>query len=155
MKIPYTRKTTLIPDINPIKKGDWVDLYVAKDYDIKKDTYQAVSLGITMKLPKGFEAWVLPRSSTGKIYNVLTYNSMGIIDESYCGPDDVWHILLYATEDTRVHTGDRICQFRIMPKMQAGILAKLRWLFMGKVKFVEVEYMLTKNRGGLGSTGRR
>ena len=71
---------------------------------------------------------------------------------SYCGPDDVWHALFYAPEGTRIKAGTRVCQFRIMPKMQAGILTKLKWLFTNSVEFVEVEGFEGKNRGGLGST---
>lgn len=152
MKIKYKRTTTLVPPIKQIKQGDWIDLCVAEDVVMQAGEFKPINLGIIMKLPKGFEAYVLPRSSTGKKYKAIVYNSMGVIDNSYCGPDDRWHILLYSPEGTRIKVGTRVCQFRIMPKMQAGILAKLRWLFTNKVKFVEVENIEGENRGGLGST---
>lgn len=152
MKIKYTRLTTHIPPIKILEKGDWVDLSLAEDANLNKGEFRPVSLGIRIQLPKGFEAYVLPRSSTGKKYRVLVYNSMGLIDESYQGPDDIWHILLYAPQGCKIPTGTRICQFRIMPKMQAGILTKLKWLFTNKVEFIEVEQFGGENRGGMGST---
>lgn len=152
MKIKYTRTTTFVPPLKQTKKGDWIDLTLAEDMDIPVGGFSAGSLGIRMKLPKGFEAYVIARSSTGKRYKVLVYNSIGLIDESYCGPDDVWHILLYAPQGAKIKAGTRVCQFRIMLKMQADILTKLKWLFTNKVKFVEVEDFEGKNRGGLGST---
>ena len=152
MKVKYTRTTTLVPPLKVIKKGDWVDLTVAEDVTIPTLGFQAVSLGVRIKLPKGFEAYVVPRSSTGKKYNVLVYNSPGIIDESYCGPNDIWHVLLYAPKGATIKTGTRICQFRINLKMQAGVLAKLKWLFSSKVEFKEVENFEAKDRGGFGST---
>lgn len=152
MKIKYTRTTTFVPPLKQTKKGDWIDLSLAEDADIPVGGFKAISLGIRMKLPKGFEAHVLTRSSTGKKYKVLLYNGMGLIDETYCGPDDIWHALFYAPEGARIKAGTRVCQFRIMPKMQAGILTKLKWLFTNSVEFVEVEGFEGKNRGGLGST---
>ena len=152
MKIKYKRTTTFVPPIKQIKQGDWIDLCVAEDVNMTSGEFKPISLGIVMKLPKGFEAYVLPRSSTGKKFGALMYNSMGIIDNSYCGPDDVWHILFYSPNGTKIKAGTRICQFRVSPKMQAGILAKLKWLFTNKVEFVEVENFEGKNRGGLGST---
>ena len=134
-------------------KGDWVDLSLAEDADIPTGGFKAISLGIRVKLPKGFEAYVLPRSSTGKRHKVLVYNSVGLIDETFQGPDDIWHILLYAPQGAKIPVSTRVCQFRIMPKMQAGVLTKLKWLFTSKVRFVEVESFEGKNRGGLGSTG--
>lgn len=152
MIIKYTRTTTFVPPLKFIDKGDWVDLSLAEDANLKKGEFRPISLGIRVKLPKGFEAYVLPRSSTGKKYGALVYNSMGLIDESFQGPDDIWHVLLYAPDGCKIPTGTRVCQFRIMPKMRAGILVKLRWLFTNKVEFKEVENFKAKNRGGLGST---
>lgn len=152
MKVKYTRTTTIVPPLKQIKQGDWIDLCLAEDVDIPVGGFRAVSLGIRTKLPKGYEAYVLPRSSTGKKHKVLMYNGMGLIDESYCGPDDIWHMLLYAPNGARIKAGTRVCQFRIVLKMQAGILAKLKWLFSNKVSFVEVEDFEGNNRGGLGST---
>ena len=93
-----------------------------------------------MKLPAGYEAHVVPRSSTYKKWHVLQANSFGVIDENYCGDDDVWGFPAIAITPTVIHKGDRICQFRIMKKMEP-------------VEFVEVEQMSDPSRGGFGSTG--
>lgn len=152
LKIKYRRTTTLVHPLQFIEKGDWVDLALAEDAVLPPRTFKPFSLGIQMHLPKGFEAWVVPRSSTGKRHKVLQYNSIGIIDESYSGPDDVWHMLLYAPNGCNIKAGKDICQFRIMPKMQASVWTKIKWLFVSKIEFVEVESLKGENRGGLGST---
>lgn len=153
MKIRYTRTTTFVPPLKFTENGDWVDLSLAEDADLQPGEFKPVSLGIRVQLPKGFEAHIVPRSSTGKRHKVLQYNSMGVVDESYQGPNDIWHMLLYSPGRTYIPTGTRVCQFRIMPKMKASVWVKLKWLFTNRIKFVEVEDFKAKNRGGLGSTG--
>lgn len=153
MKVKYTRTTTFVPPLKVTEKGDWIDLSLAEDANLSQGEFKPISLGLRIQLPKGYEAYVLPRSSTGKRYKSLVYNSMGLIDESYCGPSDIWHILLYAPKGCKIPAGTRVCQFRINLKMQASILTKLKWLFTRRVEFVEVENFEAKDRGGLGSTG--
>ena len=105
-------------DIEPLRyidgKSDWVDLRSAENVTMKAGEYKMISLGVAIKLPEGYEAHVVPRSSTYKNFGILQTNSMGIIDESYGGNDDVWHFPAYATRDTEIHVNDRICQFRIV-----------------------------------------
>lgn len=132
-------------DIERIKKieiGDWIDLRAAEDCRLTCGEYKLISLGISMKLPKGYEAHVLPRSSTPSKFGITLANSQGIIDNSYSGDNDVWHFPAIAIEDTIIHKGDRICQFRIVKKMP-------------KVKLVEVDRLGGKDRGGIGSTGKK
>lgn len=136
-----------------IAQGDWVDLKIPEETSLSIGEFKAISLGIRFALPRGFEAWVAPRSSTGKKYGVLQYNSPGICDESYRGPEDIWHALFYATRNTTIPKGAKVAQFRIMPKMNSGIFPRLRWLFTRKIKFVEGIDKKYTNRGGLGSTG--
>lgn len=138
IKIKYLRESM---KIERIAVGDWIDLRAGEDVVIKAGEYKAIPLGIAMELPKGYEALVVPRSSTFKRYRVLLANSLGIIDESYAGDNDEWHFLAYATEDTAIPRGERICQFRII-KHQPSL------------KFVEVESLGNADRGGMGSTGR-
>ena len=152
LKIKYRRTTTFVHPLKFIKQGDWVDLAIAEDAFLTSKTFKPISLGIQMHLPKGFEAWVAPRSSTGKRYRVLIYNSPGVCDESYRGPQDVWHALIFAPYGCEIKAGTDICQFRIMPKMQAPIWTRIKWLFVNKIEFVEVEDLDGDNRGGLGST---
>ena len=101
-----------------------------------------------MFLPKDFEAILALRSSVGKLHQVIMYNAPGVIDNSYKGPNDKWHALLYAPQGAEIKAGERIAQFRIQPKMEAGILVKIRWFFTRILPE-------TEDRGGLGSTGRR
>ena len=131
-----------IPELQRTELGDWIDLYAAEDKDIRQGTYDRISLGVSMMLPEGYEAHVVPRSSTFKNLGILQTNSMGIIDNSYCGDNDIWQMPVYAVRDTHISKGDRICQFRIVPKMPT-------------VNFAESDHLSDKDRGGFGSTGMR
>lgn len=139
IKIKYLIKE--IDEITKIEKGDWIDLRVAEDIEIKKGEYKLIPLGVAMKLPEGFEAHVAPRSSTYKNYGILQCNSVGVIDESYCGDNDEWKFPAYATRDTSVKKGERICQFRIVEKQP-------------EIIFTKVDHLSDVNRGGFGSTGK-
>ena len=121
-------------------KSDWIDLRAAEDVTMKKGDYRLIPLGIAVELPEGYEAHVVPRSSTFKNFGILQTNSMGIIDETYCGDDDFWYFPALAVRDTEIHAGDRICQFRIMAHQPA-------------LEFEETGRLGHESRGGFGSTG--
>lgn len=121
-------------------KSDWIDLRAAKEVELKKGEFALIPLGIAMELPQGYEAHVVPRSSTFKNFGIIQTNSMGVIDESYCGDNDQWFFPAYALRDTRIQVGDRICQFRIMEHQP-------------KIQFDEVLFLGNEDRGGHGSTG--
>lgn len=123
-------------------KSDWIDLRAAKDMEIKAGEYAMIPLGVAMKLPKGYEAHIVPRSSTYKNYGLIQTNHMGVVDESYCGDNDQWHMPVYALRDTVIHVNDRVCQFRIMEHQP-------------KIVFEEVEALDAPDRGGFGSTGKQ
>lgn len=123
-------------------KSDWIDLRSSETVELKKGDFKLIPLGIAMELPKGYEAHVVPRSSTFKNYGVLQVNSCGIIDGSYCGDEDMWRMPVYATRDTVIEKNERICQFRIVKNQP-------------KIVFEEVSSLDNENRGGFGSTGRR
>lgn len=123
-------------------KSDWIDLRAAEDVELKKGEFKLISLGVSMQLHNMFEAWIVPRSSTFKNFGIIQTNSMGIIDNSYCGNNDVWKFPAYAIKDTVIHKGDRICQFRIV-RNQPEII------------FEKVKKLEGKERGGFGSTGVR
>ena len=123
-------------------KSDWIDLRAAEDVELKAGEFKLISLGVSMELPKGYEAHVVPRSSTFKTWGILQTNSIGIIDESYCGDNDIWKMPVYATRDTTIHKNDRICQFRI-EKHQPTI------------EFEELEHLEGEERGGFGSSGEQ
>ena len=122
-------------------KSDWIDFRAAEDVELKTGEFKLISLGVSMHLPKGYEAHVVPRSSTFKTWGVLQTNSIGIIDESYCGDNDIWKMPVYATRDTTIHKNDRICQFRI-EKHQPTI------------EFEEVDTLDNEDRSGFGSSGK-
>lgn len=130
-----------IPKIKKIDKGDWIDLVAAQDVELVSGVQSVIPLGVAMELPKNHEAIVAPRSSTFKNWGFLQTNSVGVIDESYCGDNDEWKLSVYPTRDSSVKKGDRVCQFRVQEKMPP-------------ISFVEVEAMGNEDRGGFGSTGK-
>ena len=128
--------------VNIENKSDWYDLRAAETVKMRAGDYKLISLGVSMKLPEGYEAHVAPRSSTFKNFGVLQTNSFGIIDNSYSGTNDIWKFPALAMRDTVIHEGDRICQFRIMKKQP-------------QIEFIEVNELDETDRGGIGSTGTR
>lgn len=138
IKVKYFDKD--LPKVSKISQGDWIDLRAAKSVEIKQGEFALIPLGVAMELPEGYEAHVVPRSSTFKNFGIIETNSMGVIDESYKGDNDQWFFPAYALRDTTIEFGQRICQFRIMEKMP-------------EVEFVEVLTMNNEDRGGHGSTG--
>ena len=136
--------------LKSIEKGDWIDLYANKEIFIPKGQRAMIPLGIAMELPKGYEAHIVPRSSTFKTWGIILVNSVGIIDNSYNGDNDQWHFPAYCLESrtivdgregTFIQKGDRICQFRIVENQPS-------------IEFIEVESLGNEDRGGFGSTGR-
>ena len=141
MKIQVKYHDSDIPKLKKISQGDLIDLYAAETVDIKAGDFKLISLEVSMKLPIGYKANVYPRSSTFKNWGVLQTNSVGQIDNSYSGTNDIWKYPVYATRDTVINKGDRICQFEIVPVMP-------------KVEIEEVGVLNDIDRGGFGSTGK-
>lgn len=138
IKIKY--HTDEIDKIKEIAVGDWIDLRAAETVAMNTGDFRLISLGVSMKLPKGYEAHVVPRSSTFKKWGILQTNSMGIIDNSYSGTNDIWCFPALAMRDTVINKNDRICQFRIMKRQPT-------------IEFEEVDTLDSVDRGGFGSTG--
>lgn len=122
-------------------KSDWIDLRCAEDIVLKKGEFKLIPLGVAMQLPRGYEAHVVPRSSTFKNFGIIQTNHCGIIDESYSGDNDQWFMPVYALRDTEIHVNDRVCQFRIMEHQPA-------------IDFEETDHLSDTDRGGFGSTGK-
>lgn len=139
IKIKYFDKD--IDKIKKINKGDWVDLRSAETINLKKGEFRLIPLGVGMKLPDGYEANIVPRSSTYKNFKVLQTNSFAVIDNSYSGDSDEWKLPVIAMEDTVINKNDRVCQFRIN-KIQP------------EIEFEEVEHLDEVSRGSFGSTGK-
>jgi len=121
-------------------KSDWIDLRSAEDIDLKEGEFHLVPLGVAMQLPEGYEAHVVPRSSTFKKFGIIQTNHMGVIDGSYSGDNDQWFMPVMAMRDTHISFNDRICQFRIIENQP-------------KIIFDEREHLEGNDRGGFGSTG--
>lgn len=139
IKVQYLNDRVTRLSVNA--KGDWVDMYAAETVDLKQGEHKLIHLGVAMKLPEGYEAHLVPRSSTYKKWGIIQANHVGIIDNSYSGPEDWWKMSVIAMRDTTIHAGDKICQFRIVERQP-------------KLSFVEGK-MTDPSRGGFGSTGTK
>ena len=135
-----------IEDLEPLTyvadKSDWIDLRAAETVTLRAGEFRLIPLGVAIALPEGYEAHIVPRSSTFRNYGILMSNSMGVVDESYCGDEDEWKMPVYATRDCRIEANDRIAQFRIIEHQPA-------------IEFEECESLGNPSRGGFGSTGRQ
>lgn len=177
MTIKILEKTSgCMPTI--IDNGDWIDLVTAEDITLRgpysktlkkktkdgqvteryRDVVAAsklIPLGVCIKVPSGFEALLLPRSSTFKKWGILQTNSQGIIDNSYSGNDDEWKLPVISTRTVTIPKGTRIAQFRIQLSQKATTWQKIKWLFSSKVKLKQVSSLDSQSRGGFGSTGEK
>lgn len=123
-------------------KSDWIDLRASEEVELREGEYGLIPLGVAMELPRGYEAHIVPRSSTFKNFGLIQTNHCGIVDSSYCGDGDMWRMPVLAVRDTKIHVNDRVCQFRIVENQP-------------KIQFEEVEHLEGDDRGGFGSTGRQ
>lgn len=123
-------------------KSDWIDLRASEEVELKAGDFKLIPLGVAMQIPEGFEGHLAPRSSTFKTWGLIQTNSVGVIDCSYCGDEDMWRMPVYATCDTVIHVNDRVAQFRIIENQP-------------KIVFEEVESLGNESRGGFGSTGKQ
>lgn len=130
-----------MPRLKMIDKGNWIDLYTTEEVDLKAGDFKLISLGVSMQLPEGHEAIIAPRSSTFKKTGIIQANQIGIIDNSFAGPEDQWRFPAYATRDVHVDKYTRLCQFRIQEAQP-------------KITFNEVETLAAESRGGFGSTDK-
>ena len=131
-----------IGKIKQIENGDWIDLRIAEDVHLEPNEFRLIPLGVAMALPKGYEALIIPRSSTFKKYGIIQANSIGLIDETYRGDNDEWQFPAYATRPIDIPKNTRICQFRIFKHQPT-------------IKFIEAEHLSGTDRGGFGSTGEK
>ena len=99
MKILVRYHDGAVP-LTVLPQGDWIDLCAAETVTMHAGEFRIISLGVSMQLPEGYEAHIVPRSSTFRKWGILQANSMGVIDESYCGDDDVWGFPALAMRDT-------------------------------------------------------
>lgn len=138
IKIKYFNEDLI--HIDKIVNGDWIDLRSSENVSLLKGEYYLLPLGVAMELPKGYEAHIVPRSSTFKNFGIIQTNSKGIVDNSYCGNNDQWYMPIIAMRDTTINLNDRVCQFRIVKNQE-------------DITFETVDELESINRGGIGSTG--
>ena len=131
-----------MPKLEKVDNGDWIDLRASVGGSFKKGDFALIDLGVSMRLPEGYEAHIAPRSSTFKHWGIIQCNSVGVVDNSFSGTNDVWKMPCFFTRDTVIEPNDRICQFRIVKKMEP-------------VSFTEVTELDNTDRGGFGSSGRK
>lgn len=141
MKVKYHKGLESLIKIEKIAIGDWIDLRAAEPVVMSAGDFKLISLGISVQVPEGYEMWIAPRSSTFKNFGIIQTNSIGVIDNSYCGDNDIIKMPALAIQDTVIGVNDRICQFRLMPNQKA-------------LNIIEVETLGNTDRGGLGSTGK-
>lgn len=133
------------PNLIKVEKttvGDWIDLRASETVTLEAGDFKIISLGVSMQLPEGYEAHIVPRSSTYKKWGIIQANHMGVIDNSYSGDNDVWGMPVIALRDTVIEENDRICQFRLVKRMEG-------------INFEEAESLGNPDRGGFGSTGKK
>ena len=144
IKVKYfeNHEGLIVEPLKKIDKGDWIDLRANETISLRKGDFRLIPLGVGMKLPEGYEAHIVPRSSTFKNWGILQTNSTGIIDNSYSGNNDQWWLPVFATKNTIIQRNDRICQFRIVERQPT-------------IKFDTVEFLDDVDRGSFGSTGKQ
>ena len=130
-----------LEELRCVPGSDWVDLRCAEDVTLKAGEFRLIPLGIAVALPEGYEAHVVPRSSTFKNYGLLQANSMGVVDGSYRGDGDQWRWPAYATRDVVIEKNTRLCQFRVVENQPP-------------LTFTRVDRLDAPDRGGFGSTGK-
>lgn len=147
MNIKYFEGAT---KLEKVEKGNWIDVYARKDVFVEHNQRAMIPLGFALELPEGWEGHLAPRSSTFKSWGVIQTNSVGVVDDTYIGNDDEWHMPVYCltpkdtygdSEGTWIRQGDKIGQFRIMEVMPP-------------IKFIEVDELTNENRGGFGTSGK-
>lgn len=132
------------------KNGDMIDLYLTEKVELKKGQHKIFSLGFACKLPKGMIAKIYPRSSTFKNTGLLLTNSVGVVDNSYNGDNDIWKADLYATRLVTLEKGERLLQMEIVPSMFSTFFQRLKWMFSGNLKIRYVDSLSKTSRGGFG-----
>lgn len=152
--------------------GDFIDLCSAinveykapiadrltKNKSVRKVNFEKIMipLGIGMKLPEGYEAVIVPRSSSFKNFGFIQANHFAVIDGGkfgYCGPNDQWFYPIIPLQDGKICEGDRVCQFRIQLSQKATMWQKIKWLFTNKIEFEFVNNYDGIDRGGEGTSG--
>lgn len=150
MKLGYSIGVTEIAEIlitgHPVPQyahpGDaGADLHSAEALTLQPGERAVVSTGVSLALPDGTVAFVVPRSGLAAKHGITVVNAPGTVDAGYRGEIKVVLLNTDATESFAIAPGDRIAQLIIMN--------------VAKARFVEVDRLPGSDRGegGFGSTG--
>lgn len=117
------------------------DLHAAEAVELAPGQRATVGTGISIALPDGYAAFIVPRSGLAMKHGITIVNSPGTVDAGYRGEIRVTLLNTDRSESYPVAVGDRIAQMIIQPVVRA--------------RFVEVERLPGSERGeaGFGSTG--
>ena len=151
--------------------GDWIDLRAAEDFHLDSPSAEMlkkhngnryrkliiprgiVPLGVAMQLPKGMEGHIAPRSSSDKKFSIIQSNCVGVVDQTYCGPNDQWGMPVRALSEVNIKKGDRVCQFRIVPSQKATLWQRIKWLLSSGIEIELVDHLDNPDRDGFGHSG--
>jgi dUTP pyrophosphatase len=118
------------------------DLAIIEDAVLGPLEAKVFSTGLIIQAPHDHMVLVAPRSSTWRKWHVHLGNTVGIVDEDFCGPDDVMHLYLHNPSEGQwasIPAGTRLAQGIFVPITRAT--------------FEVVDGPIAKTRGGWGSTG--
>jgi len=118
------------------------DLAARETITIGPKELALIPTGLVVQTPPGHMLSIFARSSIAKKKGLMLANSVGVIDQDYCGPEDEIKISVYNFTDapTTVEQWERIAQ---------GVFVKIE-----KAEWEETEEIITPTRGGFGSTGK-
>lgn len=117
------------------------DFEALEDVTFAPGEWKLVDTGTVIATPEGYCLVIAPRSGTFKNYGLMQVNSIGIIDQDYCGDADTvkFAYINMLKEVVNIKKGERIGQ---------GMFVKIE-----KPEFQLVEKMEATDRGGFGTTG--
>lgn len=117
------------------------DLSAAESLVLAPGERATVGTGVSIALPDGYAAFVVPRSGLAAKRGITIVNSPGTVDAGYRGEIKVTLLNTDRDESFAIEVGDRIAQLIVMPVTRA--------------EFIPVERLPGSHRGdqGFGSTG--
>lgn len=149
--------------LEKIAKGNWIDVYARKDIFIPEGSRGMIPLGFALELPPGWEGHLAPRSSTFKSWGIIQTNSVGVVDDTYIGDNDEWHLPAFCLVGQTVEKSGAILSDGVTV---TPVEVKGTWIKKGdkigqmRVMEVQPDFELEEvlefgnaDRGGFGTTG--
>ena len=142
MKVKIKRIDKSLP-LPEYKTGGSVafDLYSRIDETIEPGEFKMLPSNLMVATPEGYMLMLSARSSSAKKKGLTMRNSVGIIDQDYCGDEDEIHMMVhnFSNQTAQIQKGERIAQ--------------ATFIKVDIAEFEEVNKMSDNSRGGFGSTG--